>query len=104
MQKNSNEIYPPWPELSVLSAIACVTLVFNLDRAQTWLPLAALIGGGAVGLLDDIINIRGQGLGVAGLALRIEIYDDHCISRLHLVGSFYANLAMMQFTCHSSAI
>lgn len=48
-------------------AITAVTLVFNLDRAQTWLPLAALIGGGAVGLLDDVINIRGQGLGVAGL-------------------------------------
>lgn len=48
-------------------AITVVTLVFNLDRAQTWLPLAALVGGGAVGLLDDVINIRGQGLGVAGL-------------------------------------
>lgn len=48
-------------------AISVVTLGFNLDRAQTWLPLAALVGGGAVGLLDDIINIRGNGLGVAGL-------------------------------------
>jgi phospho-N-acetylmuramoyl-pentapeptide-transferase len=48
-------------------AITVVTLLFNLDRAQTWLPLAALVGGGAVGLLDDVINIRGQGLGVAGL-------------------------------------
>lgn len=48
-------------------AITTVTLAFNLDRAQTWLPLAALVGGGAVGLLDDLINIRGQGLGVAGL-------------------------------------
>jgi len=48
-------------------AIAGVTFGFNLDRAQTWLPLAALIGGGAVGLLDDVINIRGQGTGVAGL-------------------------------------
>ncbi len=47
--------------------IFAVTFIFNLDRAQTWLPLAALIGGGAVGFLDDIINIRGQGLGVAGL-------------------------------------
>src|SRR5690606_17831905 len=44
-----------------------VTVVFNFDRAQTWLPLAALLGGGAVGLLDDIINLRGQGKGVAGL-------------------------------------
>jgi phospho-N-acetylmuramoyl-pentapeptide-transferase len=48
-------------------AITVITLFFNLDRAQTWLPLAALVGGGAVGLLDDVINIRGQGLGVAGL-------------------------------------
>lgn len=48
-------------------AITIVTMLFNLDRAQTWLPLAALIGGGAVGLLDDVINIRGNGGGVAGL-------------------------------------
>lgn len=48
-------------------AITLITLLYNLDRAQTWLPLAALIGGGAVGLLDDIINIRGDGSGVAGL-------------------------------------
>jgi phospho-N-acetylmuramoyl-pentapeptide-transferase len=48
-------------------AVTIVTVVFNFDRAQTWLPLAALIGGGAVGLLDDVINIRGKGGGVAGL-------------------------------------
>ena len=48
-------------------AIAVVTLGFNLDRAQTWLPLAALLGGGAVGLLDDVININSDGSGSAGL-------------------------------------
>lgn len=48
-------------------AIAIVTLLFNLDRQETWLPLAALAGGAAVGLIDDIINIRGKGKGVAGL-------------------------------------
>lgn len=48
-------------------SIVVVTLLFNRDRAQTFLPLAALVGGAGVGLLDDIINIRGQGLGVAGL-------------------------------------
>ena len=40
---------------------ALLTLAFNFDRAQTWLPLAALIGGGFVGLVDDIINVRGLG-------------------------------------------
>lgn len=48
-------------------SIFVVTFFFNLNRAETWLPLAALVGGGAVGLLDDVINIRGSGKGVAGL-------------------------------------
>jgi phospho-N-acetylmuramoyl-pentapeptide-transferase len=48
-------------------SIAVVTFGFNLDRAETWLPLAALLGGAVVGLFDDVINIRGRGLGVAGL-------------------------------------
>lgn len=47
--------------------ITIITVFFNLSRAETWLPLAALLGGGVVGLLDDVINIRGQGIGVAGL-------------------------------------
>ena len=48
-------------------SIVIITLCFNLNRGQTWLPLAALIGGALVGLLDDIINVRGNGKGVAGL-------------------------------------
>jgi len=48
-------------------AITIVTFFFNLDRGQTWLPLAALVGGAFVGLLDDIINVKGHGAGVAGL-------------------------------------
>ncbi len=50
-----------------VSTIAAITFGLNLDRGQTWLPLAALLGGAAVGLLDDIINLRGNGHGVAGL-------------------------------------
>ena len=53
-------------------SITFVTFFFNLNRAETWLPLAALVGGGAVGLLDDIINIRGRGKGVAGLRSSIK--------------------------------
>jgi phospho-N-acetylmuramoyl-pentapeptide-transferase len=48
-------------------SIATVTTALNLNRGQTWLPLAALLGGAFVGLLDDIINITGDGKGVAGL-------------------------------------
>jgi len=48
-------------------AITIVTFFLNLDRKETWLPLAALVGGALVGLLDDVINLRGTGAGVAGL-------------------------------------
>jgi phospho-N-acetylmuramoyl-pentapeptide-transferase len=53
-------------------AIVITTVLFNLDRRQTWLPLAALLGGGLVGLIDDIINVRGKGEGVAGLRAPIK--------------------------------
>jgi phospho-N-acetylmuramoyl-pentapeptide-transferase len=53
--------------LVILAAVATTTIVWNLERSQTWLPLAALVGGGLVGLLDDIINIKGMGGNVAGL-------------------------------------
>lgn len=53
-------------------AIVLVTLFFNLDRRETWLPLAALVGGAIVGLLDDMINLRGSGKGVAGLRSSIK--------------------------------
>jgi len=53
-------------------AITLTTVAFNLDRGQTWLPLAALLGGGLVGLIDDIINVRGRGGNVAGLRPQIK--------------------------------
>ncbi len=58
--------------LIMLAAITFATVLFNLNRNQTWLPLAALLGGGAVGLIDDIINIVGGGGNVAGLRAPIK--------------------------------
>lgn len=57
---------PTMAGLVFVTAISVVT-IFNLDRGETYLPLAALVGGALVGLLDDIINIKGQGQGAAGL-------------------------------------
>jgi phospho-N-acetylmuramoyl-pentapeptide-transferase len=51
--------------------IAFITFVFNLEQ-RTYLPLAALLGGAAVGLIDDIINLRSNGIGVAGLRSSIK--------------------------------
>lgn len=51
--------------------IAAITFTFNFDE-RTYLPLAALIGGAIVGLIDDIINLRSNGHGVAGLRSSIK--------------------------------
>ncbi len=57
--------------VGVLSVIV-VTLVCNWGdweyvRAQPLLPFLAFVGGAIVGLADDLINIFGDGKGVAGL-------------------------------------
>ncbi len=72
-------------------AISVITVIFNLDRGQTWLPVAALVCGALVGLLDDIINVRGQGKGVAGLRSSLKFLMITAIG-LALGWFFYAKL------------
>lgn len=55
----------------VLSTVA-VTLTGNLSRSETWLPLAAMAGAGIIGLIDDVINIRGVGGGIAGMRAKVK--------------------------------
>lgn len=55
----------------VLSTII-VTIAGNLSRSQTWLPLAAMTGAGAIGLIDDAINIRGLGGNIAGMRAKLK--------------------------------
>lgn len=74
-------------------SIAVVTLCFNLNRNQTWLPLAALVGGGFVGFLDDIINIRGQGKGVAGMRSSLKFVMITAVAAV-LGWFFYAKLGI----------
>ena len=67
-------------------AVAYVTLLFNNDRAQTWLPLAALLGAGSIGLLDDYLNIRGTDLKNAGLKASRKMF---LIMLVALLGGLY---------------
>jgi len=55
-------------------SIALVTIVANLSRSETWLPLAGMVGAGAIGLVDDWINIRGNNLGIAGMRSKIKFF------------------------------
>lgn len=70
----------------IVVAVCIVTLLFNLSRSATWLPLAAFAGAAAVGLLDDIINIRGSGAGVAGLPSKIKLLLTTLVA---LIGGWY---------------
>lgn len=56
-----------------LVVVAIVTFGLNLSREQTYLPMAAFLGSGLVGLIDDIINIRGLNAGIAGLRSSLKL-------------------------------
>ena len=66
-------LIPTMAGIIVVFSVALVTILFNLSREQTWLPLAAFGGAALVGLIDDIINIRGNGSGVAGLSSKAKL-------------------------------
>lgn len=53
-------------------ATLLVTLTANLSRAETWLPLAAMTGAGIIGFIDDILNVRGFGGGIAGMRASLK--------------------------------
>ncbi|MDO4747289.1 MAG: phospho-N-acetylmuramoyl-pentapeptide-transferase [Candidatus Saccharibacteria bacterium] len=60
-------VFPTMAGLIGVIAVTAVTWIFNLDRGQTWLPLVGFLGGALVGVIDDCINIFGNGRGAAGL-------------------------------------
>jgi phospho-N-acetylmuramoyl-pentapeptide-transferase len=62
---------PTMAGLTFIVAVAVVTLIANMDRGQTWLPLAGMLAAGAVGLIDDVLNIRSTG-GVAGMRAKLK--------------------------------
>lgn len=90
--KHSRNIPTMAGAIFVLSTVI-VTVSGNLSRSETWLPLAAMVGAGGIGLLDDIINIRGIGGGIAGMRAKVKSLMLVAIS---LVGGwwFYEKLAV----------
>jgi phospho-N-acetylmuramoyl-pentapeptide-transferase len=63
---------PTMAGLIFVLSITIVTLAGNLNRGQTWLPLAGLLAAGSIGLIDDIMNVRSNGGGVAGMSARTK--------------------------------
>lgn len=87
---------PTMAGLIIVISVTIVTVAFNWSRSQTWLPVAAMLGGGAIGLLDDVINLRGNGNGTAGLKAKLKFA---LVSVVALLGGvyFYSKLGYDSF-------
>lgn len=77
---------PTMAGLIFVISVCLVTVSLNFSREQTWLPLAAFLGAGLVGLIDDAINLRGSGGGTAGLSAKLKFL---LITMVALVGGLF---------------
>ncbi|HEX5797058.1 MAG TPA: phospho-N-acetylmuramoyl-pentapeptide-transferase [Candidatus Saccharimonadales bacterium] len=77
---------PTMAGLIFVISVAVVTLSLNFSREQTWLPLAAFLGAGFVGLIDDVINLRGSGNGTGGLSAKLKL---GLITLVALIGGLF---------------
>ena len=64
--------FPTMAGIIGVVTVGLVTVICNLNREQTWLPLVGFLGGSVVGLIDDIINVFGSGRGAAGLRAPVK--------------------------------
>lgn len=44
----------------IWATVTIITVLFNLERSQTWLPLFTLVVMGILGLIDDYVNVSGK--------------------------------------------
>ncbi len=87
--------------LVIIVTVSIVTLLLNLTRSQTYLPLFVLVGAGAVGLLDDYFNIRGAGSGIAGLRWKVKFA---LIFAVALLGALYFYYKLGYHLIHIPAV
>lgn len=64
---------PSMGGLLIWVTVAVLTLAFNLERTQTWLPLFVLVTTGILGAVDDIINMRGN-TAIKGLGAKPKFF------------------------------
>jgi phospho-N-acetylmuramoyl-pentapeptide-transferase len=78
---------PTMAGLIMLIAVVGITLALNFSREQTYLPLAAFVGAGLIGLIDDAFPIIGKGdRGIAGLGARHKMF---MILTVGVIGGLY---------------
>jgi phospho-N-acetylmuramoyl-pentapeptide-transferase len=53
---------------------AILTLIFNLTRSETWLPVFALVAAGIIGAIDDMMNVKGTGHNGGGMRMKHKFW------------------------------
>lgn len=79
---------PSMGGLIVWVTAAVLTLIFNLDRGETWLPLFVLITTGILGAVDDVLNMKGKGA-IKGLGAKPKFFWLILLSGLGAYWFFY---------------
>ena len=77
--------------LLIWITVALITLVINLSRSQTWLPLFVLVAAGVIGAVDDLLNIHGIGPNNGGLRFRWKLLS-YLVIALAAAIWFYSKL------------
>lgn len=70
----------------ILTTVALITILFNLDRSQTWLPLFSLLLVGSLGLIDDYIHVKGLADRSGGLSAKVQFF---WIISIALIGAWW---------------
>lgn len=73
----------------VVITVALLTLLFNMDRSETWLPLAALILFAGLGFVDDFSNIFNRSDKTGGLRAKTQILALIALSFLCALWFYY---------------
>lgn len=69
-----------------------------LSRSQTWLPLFALVSASILGLVDDVLQVRGKGKYIGGgLSLKVRLF---IVFLIGLIGAFWFYFKLDWRTLH----
>jgi len=70
----SKENTPTMGGVLIWGVSGIITLLVNFSRSGTLLPLFTLVGSGAVGGIDDLMNVMGMGSGKGGMRFRTKLF------------------------------
>ncbi|MDP3990711.1 MAG: hypothetical protein Q8P63_00155 [Candidatus Nealsonbacteria bacterium] len=69
-----------------------------LDRGQTWLPFFALLSASLVGLVDDLLQVKGKGRYISGgLGLKQRLF---LMGMIGIIGAWWFYIKLGESTLH----